>query len=92
MADAVELRAELAESFLSIALWSFWILCTFSVLVTALDLPFPVVFKDAVRLSAARGKTWEIKPSALGPLRVRFLKSALYTNYIDDRHSCHCDL
>lgn len=49
---------------------AFWYLCTFAAAVTALDLPFPRVFKEAVRLSASRGKTWDGKPSALGWLKV----------------------
>lgn len=60
----------LAAHAIQCLLIAFWYLCTFAAAVTALDVPFPRVFKEAVRLSAARGKTWDGKPSALGWLKV----------------------
>ena len=53
-------------------LLAFWFLCTAAAAVTALELPVPSAFRDAVRLSAARGKTWHTRPKALGFLRVRY--------------------
>lgn len=48
----------------------FWVLAAGAVTVTVLPVPrVPQAFKDAVRLSAARGKLWDSKPAALGPLR-----------------------
>jgi 3-oxo-5-alpha-steroid 4-dehydrogenase 3 len=48
----------------------FWVLAAGAVTVTVLPVPHvPQAFKDAVRLSAARGKLWDSKPAALGPLR-----------------------
>lgn len=63
----------LAAHFVQCALIAFWYLCTFAAAVTALNVPFPRAFKEAVRLSAARGKTWDSKPSALGWLKVLVL-------------------
>eukprot|EP00892_Ulva_mutabilis_P000695 jgi/Ulvmu1/10626/UM066_0005.1 len=54
---------------LQILLWAFWLLCTLAATVTAVDAPVPDVFKAAVRLAAARGKTWDSKPAALGWLK-----------------------
>eukprot|EP00877_Chromochloris_zofingiensis_P002251 jgi/Chrzof1/12026/Cz06g18170.t1 len=47
----------------------FWLLAAGSVLLTLLPVPVPQAFKDAVTLSACRGKLWQVKPSALGPLK-----------------------
>lgn len=46
----------------------YWVLAAGSVVATLLPLPLPQAFKDAVRLSAARGKLWEDRPLSLGPL------------------------
>jgi hypothetical protein len=67
---AVDTSAVIGGTILRGFLWAFWTLCTFAALVTALDLPFPGAFKRAVRLSAARGKTWQTRPKALGRLQV----------------------
>ena len=54
-------------------LWAFWLLCAGAALVTAADAPVvPQGFKQAVRVAAARGKTWPQRPPRLGWLRVRF--------------------
>jgi hypothetical protein len=45
---------------------AYWSLCTLAVFVTALDLAVPQAFKSAVRLSAARGKTWDTRCRTLG--------------------------
>eukprot|EP00879_Flechtneria_rotunda_P027736 GHRR01029726.1.p1 GENE.GHRR01029726.1~~GHRR01029726.1.p1 ORF type:complete len:160 (+),score=29.30 GHRR01029726.1:636-1115(+) len=47
----------------------YWTLAAGSVLVTLLPVPVPPAFKDAVYLSACRGKLWQDKPAALGPMR-----------------------
>jgi hypothetical protein len=56
---------------LAALLISYWSLCSFAVFVTALNLPVPQAFKAAVRLSAARGKTWDTRPRGLGRFGVR---------------------
>lgn len=59
---------QLAAS-LPILIRSFWILATFAALVGLIPLPFAQGFRNAVLLSACRGKLMEIKPPhALGPL------------------------
>lgn len=57
-----------AAQLLPPALLAFWVLAAGAVVVTLLPLPLPRAFKDAVRLSAARGKLWEGRPASLGPL------------------------
>lgn len=47
----------------------YWLLAAGSVVVTVLPIPVPQAFKDAVVLSASRGKLWHDKPSALGVLK-----------------------
>ena len=67
-AAAAALAAALAP-LLGPLLTAYWVLAAGSVVATLLPLPLPQAFKDAVALSAARGKLWQTKPDALGPLR-----------------------
>jgi len=48
---------------LQLGLRLFWPACTAAVALTVLDAPVPAAFKAAVRLSAARGKTWGEQPA-----------------------------
>ncbi|GFH07659.1 S5A_REDUCTASE domain-containing protein [Haematococcus lacustris] len=51
-------------------LTAYWILAIGAVLVTITPVPVPQAFKDAVRLSAARGKLWSTRPRSLSYLQV----------------------
>lgn len=68
---AVKIDVDSLARLVNVLLWAFWVLCTFAAAVTAIDAPVPQAFKAAVRLSAARGKTWDTKPAALGWLKAR---------------------
>lgn len=59
----------------------YWVLAAGSVVVTLLPLPVPRAFKDAVVLSAARGKLWGDKPSALGPLKDWAVPQAWFVHF-----------
>lgn len=60
----------LAASVVS-TLWAFWVPATTAVAITFFDVGLvPQAFKSAVRLSAARGKTWENRKSSLSAFEV----------------------
>uniref|UniRef100_A0A7S3QKF5 Polyprenol reductase n=1 Tax=Dunaliella tertiolecta TaxID=3047 RepID=A0A7S3QKF5_DUNTE len=62
-------------------LTAYWVLATSAVVVTLLPLPLPQGFKDAVRLSAARGKLWSTRPKSLGRLNDLAVPQAWFSHF-----------
>ncbi|KAF5830072.1 3-oxo-5-alpha-steroid 4-dehydrogenase-domain-containing protein [Dunaliella salina] len=67
--------------FLPVLLTAYWVLATSAVIVTLLPLPLPQAFKDAVRLSAARGKLWSTRPKSLGRLNDLAVPQAWFSHF-----------
>ncbi|KAI8472928.1 MAG: 3-oxo-5-alpha-steroid 4-dehydrogenase-domain-containing protein [Monoraphidium minutum] len=60
---------------------AYWVLAAGSVVATLLPVPLPRAFKDAVTLSACRGKLWQTKPEALGRLKDWSLPQAWFLHF-----------
>jgi len=59
----------------------YWGLAIWAVMVTLLPVPMPQAFKDAVKLSAARGKLWSIRPTTLGALNNMAVPQAWFSHF-----------
>eukprot|EP01023_Acetabularia_acetabulum_P032541 TRINITY_DN30393_c1_g1_i2.p1 TRINITY_DN30393_c1_g1~~TRINITY_DN30393_c1_g1_i2.p1 ORF type:complete len:293 (-),score=18.93 TRINITY_DN30393_c1_g1_i2:237-1115(-) len=59
----------------------YWSLVVGVIFVTYFDLPVPQIFKDAVVLSAARGKLWKNRPTSLAFLKELSISHSFFSHF-----------